>query len=739
MTVNLLRKFAPSIWQVGFILLATTWLWAPQLNHLISSRTSLISQYEVPGQPYAWLFRLGDIVGATLLLIIPMIIRARRKLGLSGWLLMIVAAGLLLDPVIPTSCQMVGDICREYTSTSFISHAIDTVIQASAIFVLGLYDYAIRKRLVSLLFVVFQILYGLLFVSQLASNNQFNTASQYVYQTVLVLWLAWYVRQTFWQDRDAKTDTRPSSLIRNSLAVWALGNGFLAVLVSLFHIHLFGNIHGVYFAGDNAWLAQHGVVVGVIMIYLSRHLARGERRARQIFLLITAVEVLKYSVVTPQPLLLALYLLTFCALFLASRSFERGPVNLTLEIRLKDAAYLVIALLIAVMIALSFLTINKGRAEVTKQSIDQFFDYTVRSKVVSVARRPSALLAHTSSAFLLAGAGSLLWILFKPQPLKKQLLPEAEIRRLLQAYSNSSEDYFKLWPADKDYFRLEDGDGFIAYKVVGPIAFGLADPIAADDNQRQKLLESFVRMCRDKDLRACFLPVVQPNLKLYKTTGLREIQIGATALINIDNFLQNTARDKWWRWKTNRAVKAGYQYQFSQPPHSPNLLRQMKQVSQAWLGYRGRQEYGLTMGHFDSSYLSQTPVDYLQDRANNLVAFTNQLPQFQRGDITTIDLLRYLPDANDAMPYLLLKTIDRAKAGGQFKYFDLGFVPFAKAKGPILAIARSLGAGRFSAKGLEQFKNKFDPDWQPVYMTYDGDLGDLALIAVNLEKAMSLI
>jgi phosphatidylglycerol lysyltransferase len=87
------------------------------------------------------------------------------------------------------------------------------------------------------------------------------------------------------------------------------------------------------------------------------------------------------------------------------------------------------------------------------------------------------------------------------------------------------------------------------------------------------------------------------------------------------------------------------------------------------------------------------------------------------------------------MPYLLFKIIESAQER-HLKYFDLGFVPFAKASGPIMSVARMIGDDRFSSQGLEQFKNKFDPDWQPNYMAYDGDLADLALIALNLEKAM---
>jgi phosphatidylglycerol lysyltransferase len=101
----------------------------------------------------------------------------------------------------------------------------------------------------------------------------------------------------------------------------------------------------------------------------------------------------------------------------------------------------------------------------------------------------------------------------------------------------------------------------------------------------------------------------------------------------------------------------------------------------------------------------------------------------------TIDMLRYLP-GQDPMAYLLLKTIETAHTANHYEYFDLGFVPFAKASGPLLAIAKAFSSDRFSAKGLEQFKNKFDPSWQPNYMAYEGDMADLAIIALSIENAL---
>jgi phosphatidylglycerol lysyltransferase len=148
----------------------------------------------------------------------------------------------------------------------------------------------------------------------------------------------------------------------------------------------------------------------------------------------------------------------------------------------------------------------------------------------------------------------------------------------------------------------------------------------------------------------------------------------------------------------------------------------------------GHAERGFALGRFDAHYLQKCPIHYLVDDKQKVIAFTNQLPQFNQASITTVDLLRYSPNYGDSMAYLLYKTIERSK--DYSRYFDLGFVPFARAKGPLLTVAKTLGSGRFSARGLEQFKNKFEPDWQPNYLVYEGDIADLAVIALNIEKAM---
>jgi phosphatidylglycerol lysyltransferase len=733
MIFYLRKKTHALLWQALFLTIGTTWLWAPILNPGLSLRVSLISQYETPMQPYSILFRIADICAGLLLLLAAVYYLRSVRPKTIGIILAILSAGLILDPVLSTTCRVVDHVCSEYFSISFLLHAVETITTAAVFFAAGIYDSWKRKKVVSIIFVGFQIAYGGLFISQLASQEHFNTLSQYIYQTILIVWLAWYCRDNLdTENRGIKNESR---LIKSFTAAWAFLNGILAIVISLAHLNLLGRIKGFYFSSGNAWLAQHGMIIGVIMLYLSRHLARGERRARQIFLLIIGIEAIKYAVVSPNAALLALYIATFVSVFIAKDSFSRGSLPLTWRIRLKDLAFLIAGLLAAAAAALIALDRDDRASIVASRAIDHFSDYVTNTVPLPRDHIRSILLAHSISAFLLAAAVSILWVLFRPNRVNTGRGKNyGSVRQMLGRFSKSSEDYFKFWPKDKDYYWGRLAGGFVAYKIVGSTVFGLADPIGADP---LALLNEFNQWCRARRLKVCYLPVYPGSVVLYKNAGLEVMQIGSSAEITVSDFINDTVKEKWWRWKLNQAKKAGYRYAKSLPPHSPKLMRQFKAVSDRWLKVGGHVERGFALGHFDKDYLAQCVIHYLTDADGKAIAFTNELPQFQPLTVKTIDLLRYDPSADKAMPFLLASLIrDTAVSEPAVKVFDLGFVPFAKAKGPLLAIAKAFSGDRFSARGLEQFKNKFNPEWQPNYMAYDGDLADLAVIALNIEKVM---
>lgn len=724
------------IWQSLFLVLGTSWLWAPEINHILTYRTTLISQYEMSHLPYSWIFRICDALSALLLIGVAAYMYSKPKFRGPGIFLLIIGGGMLIDPLYPTTCKLTGDVCREYVSLTSVIHGIETVATALALFAVGIYDIWRRKSTTSIVFVSAQIVYAVLFLSQYASLNKFNTPSQFLYQSMLLVWLAWYIRDLL----EIKKHHRETTLIRTTrliFAGWAFLNGLFAIVVSLAHLQLAGRIEGLYFANDGSWLAEHGVIIGVIMIYLSRHLARGEARARHIFLVIAGLEVIKYSSISPNSWLMIFYLITFVSLFVLKDSFRRGVAVMTFKLRINEALTMIAGLQLAILTALLILLRTDELSEITSRSVDKFFDYTIRNNVIISAETKSALLAHTISAFLLMGLAVVLWILFKPG----KILPAGDkdyhkIFNLILKYSTSPEDYFKYWPKDKDYYWPDDIEGFIAYKKSGSVIFVLPDPITPPHAQNQAI-ESFISWAREHRYTACFLPVYgSGGINKYSNAGLDIMQIGSSALTNIDEFVNKTSRGKWWRWQKNRAEKSGYKFFTSLPPHSNELLDKLKAVSTAWQADGERKERGYAMGYFDKDYLQDCQINYLEDSDGKIIAFSNLLPALNNGKTITIDLLCYMPGINNAMPYLLMKTIGELAENPGVKYFDLGFVPFSKTNNAILRAIKTISAGKFSAGGLEQFKNKFDPEWLPTYMAYDGDYADLAAIASNIERVM---
>ncbi len=734
MPFSISRRQKIIFWQVAFLCSGTLWIWAPNLNHQLSRALAWLN---LPGQEF-WLTlslpRIGYLLAGSLLIWLAIYLQRREKL-FTNWLVLIVGAGLVVSSLSAVPCHPFTLICQRHAFEGHGLYTLGMMTMALSFFILTARDAVYRQKFASTLLVCTQLLYGMFLVVQLAANQPVNGLIQATYQLLVIVALAWYGREfAYHSESFAKHEAR---VVRKVFAWWAFVNGILAIVFSLTHIRLLSHLQGLYFLDDGAWLSQHGIISGVAMLYLSRHLARGELRARQIMLVILGAEILKHSLVSINIVFLAIYWLTFVLLFVFYEDFYRGTLSITWRVRLKDLYFLIAGLGIAGTATYFAIAHDLPLADDMWRAADHFVDYITTSSPMQRTHVTSVLLAHSFSVFLSASAIAILWVLFRPYKPHRSFQNEtAHAKSVLENYSHSDEDYFKLWPADKQYFWSPLRDTFIAYKIAGPVVFALADPVG---KEKAATLKAFLQWCHQRRYKVCFLPIREESRDLYKPPDFTLLQVGSTALVDTQTFLDQTKRDKWWRWQTNRAVKSGFEFAVSSPPHSLSLMRQLRTVSNTWLSHAHRTERSFAMGYFDSGYLQNCQLYYLKDANGRVVAFTNGLPAFSQFDVFTVDLLRHKPDVKGAMPFLLLKTIEDIK--NQYPYaekFDLGFVPFAKTEGALKIIAAMLGPRTFSVQGLEQFKNKFDPVWASTYLAYEGDMGDLAVISMNIEKVMKL-
>ncbi|HSX29097.1 MAG TPA: phosphatidylglycerol lysyltransferase domain-containing protein, partial [Candidatus Saccharimonadales bacterium] len=723
-----LRAALPRLWAPLFICTSMSWLLAPSLH--LKEPLLLISQYEAFGQPYGWLFRSFDII-AGLLLVAGIRQFVRRQENPYRGALYTIAILAIIDAVFASGTA------PGWQAISGRIHGIESIISVGMVVFVTLIDIWRRRSVPTIWFLVTQtacLALALVFLDQ----RSILALLQYIYQIATVSWLAWFVR-SFAAPVQWSESARRRWLQLFGYASASLGVA-LIVTVAL-PAHHFGRFfHG--FERDYGFIGQHSVAAGVLLLYLARHVGQGQRRAAVCIGGLLGFQLVLYSIVRPTPSMLFISLIAYGLLWCGIAAFDRNVRPLKVSGRISDAAVVIAGTVLAIV--LCFAAIRQANGQ---QQVERIISRAIHgNKTVHVRHLPvpeeitehsAAYVRRVGSTLIVATTLTLLWSLFRPVappkhgPAKDE---QALARSLLEQWSHSSEDYFKLWPEDKQYFFNKARTAFIAYKVSGGTAFALADPIGPLRTHKP-IITAFQNFCRQQGLSVCFLMIEHNKVEKYRA-GFKIMKIGSSAIIDCKEFATKTVKSKWWRWQHNRAQRAGYTYALSRPPHSTALLAETAQLSNLWLERAGHTEQTFALGYYDTNYVQQCSLHLLREPGGQLIAFANQLPTFNDNRQATVDLIRFNPEADGAMPTLVMYIILELAASGQER-FDLGFVPLAKVDTPIAQLARTISTRRFSIDGLQQFKGKFKPQWQPNYVAYQGDLLSLGVMITQLESLMS--
>jgi phosphatidylglycerol lysyltransferase len=126
-----------------------------------------------------------------------------------------------------------------------------------------------------------------------------------------------------------------------------------------------------------------------------------------------------------------------------------------------------------------------------------------------------------------------------------------------------------------------------------------------------------------------------------------------------------------------------------------------------------------------------------------IVAFVNILLGADKHELS-LDLMRHLPEApHGIMEYLFTQLMLWGKREG-YRWFSLGMAPLAGLEARPLAPLWNRLAGLvfrhgehfYNFQGLRQFKEKFDPEWEPRYLAASSGLA-LPRILANIAALTS--
>lgn len=490
------------------------------------------------------------------------------------------------------------------------------------------------------------------------------------------------------------------------------------------------------------------LLTGLLLLYLSLQIYRRKRMAYDLtmagLLLLIGAELVIYKNVAQ----LVFYGVILLLLILTNRQYTVETNNLSLRRGAGVAAMVMLVVFVYATVGFSELNRHEIGTSISLPTAAKYAAreiFTFQESQVPLRSRRAKWFVGSVDAAAVAAYGMVVLSLFRPLAFRYGASRHDQelARRILEKSSTSTEDYFKLWPPDKHYFFSAERDSFIAYKVVGSDALVLGSPSGNPANF-SKLIETFGDFASRSGWAVSYISTSDEFDSYIAPDTYRRLFIGNEAIIDIATFAESTYRSKHFRYIRNRSERDGLTFEYWPAPLSAMQVMKLRRISNAWLGQGGRREYTFALGYFHPDYIRSCDVAVLM-KNDKAVAYANILPGFSQ-EVISIDHMRYTDDMPPTgMHYLLMQLLLRLHEQGARK-FNLGLSPLSgiedrdKNTMPerLLTALKKLGGAYYSFSGLEQFKNKFEPDWQARYIYYQGAPTRLIGAARNLNRAVTL-
>ncbi|MCL5112988.1 MAG: phosphatidylglycerol lysyltransferase domain-containing protein [Patescibacteria group bacterium] len=319
-------------------------------------------------------------------------------------------------------------------------------------------------------------------------------------------------------------------------------------------------------------------------------------------------------------------------------------------------------------------------------------------------------------------------------------------RNLLYSQEDSrSEDFFKIWPEDKNYFFDQTRTSGLGYRVNHRNALVLGGPTGKRAKFRQLLVE-FNDFCKSNDWTWAVIHTEHKYFDIYESLGFKKQLIGKEAIVDLDNFIKNQKEDKYFRNILNRFNSRGYSYSLIKPPHETTVLLRLKQISDQWLRTKGHVERGFAMGWFNFKYINLCDLIVAKDNQGIIQGFVNIIPAPYDKTEATYDLMRSTKEAaGNVNDFLVLSLINELKHQG-YKRLNMGLCPLVGVNDEktsdsqlingLLKLAYANGNHFYSFNGLYRFKNKYYPKWRSRYILYRGGITQFSKINRSLMLIM---
>lgn len=286
---------------------------------------------------------------------------------------------------------------------------------------------------------------------------------------------------------------------------------------------------------------------------------------------------------------------------------------------------------------------------------------------------------------------------------------------------------------DKRFLFSERGDAFVMFGVSGQSWIALGDPVGPMA-AREELAWAFRERADREGRRVAFYQTHPDTLPLYLDMDLTPLKLGEEAVVLLDTFTLQGTHHKTLRQSYHRARRDGLSFAVLDRQAVQTHLDDLAGISNAWLSLKSTREKGFSLGRFDPEYLRRFEIAIAFSKGKP-VAFANLLTTDTKCE-ASIDLMRHRPEApSNTMPFLLVELLLHFKSLG-YRRFALGMAPLSGLETHPLAplwhrfghLIYNRGERFYNFRGLREFKDKFDPVWEPRYLATTGGINSILVI-----------
>ncbi|PZS06813.1 MAG: hypothetical protein DLM64_15795 [Solirubrobacterales bacterium] len=309
-------------------------------------------------------------------------------------------------------------------------------------------------------------------------------------------------------------------------------------------------------------------------------------------------------------------------------------------------------------------------------------------------------------------------------------------RAIVERHGDDSLAPFILRPDKAFHF---DGDGVLAYRVIGETAVVSADPVGPE-GATVRVLGSFLALAREHGWRVILWGAAARHLDGYRDLGLRSVCVGEEAFVDPRRFTLEGRQVRKLRQSVHRLTRRGWHVSVSDGRElAAELESELDALQAAWRAGRG-QIVGFAMG-MGPCEPDRRPGDmYVLARSptGELGAAMRFVPYCGGLSLDTMHRVGETPNGlNEALIARALECArDRGVCEVSLNYAGLAhLVHRDDGVGCLTAALLRLLGRRFQLERLVRFDEKFLPEWRPRYLVYPAHTGlpRAALRALQIE------